>query len=73
VIIGGVPVDAGDVVVCDRTGVVVVRRAEIEATLSALERVLEREAAEAERVAAGQVVADAVRALLESDRVRIVD
>ena len=73
VTVGGVPVDAGDVVVCDRTGVVVVRRAEIEATLSALERVLEREAAEAERVAAGQVVADAVRALLESDRVRIVD
>jgi 4-hydroxy-4-methyl-2-oxoglutarate aldolase len=73
VVIGGLPVDSGDVVVCDATGIVVVRRAEIEATLAALERVLELESAEAERVAAGQVVSASLRALLESDRVRTLD
>ena len=73
VVIGGLPVDSGDVVVCDATGIVVVRRAEIEATLAALERVLELESAEAERVAAGQVVSESLRALLESDRVRTLD
>ena len=73
VVIGRLPVDSGDVVVCDATGVVVVRRAEIEATLAALKRVLELEAAEAELVAAGQVVSESMRALLESDRVRTLD
>jgi 4-hydroxy-4-methyl-2-oxoglutarate aldolase len=73
VVVGSLPVDAGDIVVCDRTGVVVVRQEEIESTLVALERVLRLEAAEAERVAAGQVVSDAMRELLASDRVRNVD
>lgn len=73
VVIGGRPVDAGDVVVCDHTGVVVVRLMEIEAILTALGQVLELEAAETERVTAGQVVSAAMRELLESDRVRTLD
>lgn len=73
VVIGGLPADSGDVVVCDSTGVVVVRCSEIERTLSSLERVLELESQEAERVAAGQVVPASMRALLESDRVRLLD
>lgn len=73
VVIGGRPVSAGDIVVCDHTGVVVVPHAAIEATLVALERVLRLEAGEAERVAEGQVVPASVRTLLESDRVRALD
>lgn len=73
VVIGGLTVDAGDLVVCDRTGVVVVHRDAIAATSVALERVSMLEAEEAEHVAAGQVVSDAMRALLASDRVLEID
>ena len=73
VAIGGRLVDAGDVVVCDRTGIVVVPLGAAAATASALERVLALEAEEAERVAAGQVLPDAIRELLASGRVREVD
>ena len=73
VAIGGRLVDAGDVVVCDRTGIVVVPLRAAAATASALERVLSLEAEEAERVAAGQVLPDAIRELLASGRVREVD
>ncbi len=73
IVVGGLSVDAGDLVVCDRTGVVVVRRSELEATAIALERVVGLESEEAQRVAAGQVVPEAMRALLESDRVHEVD
>ncbi|MDH4347065.1 MAG: RraA family protein [Thermoleophilia bacterium] len=73
VVIGGRHVDAGDVVVCDRTGIVVVPRTAAAGTLAALERVLTLEAEQAERVAAGQVVPDAISELLASDRVREVD
>jgi 4-hydroxy-4-methyl-2-oxoglutarate aldolase len=70
VVIGGRAVDAGDIVVADRTGVVVVPRAEADAVRAALERVLELEAEQADLVAAGQVVSGAIRELLASDRVR---
>jgi 4-hydroxy-4-methyl-2-oxoglutarate aldolase len=73
VVAGGQRVDAGDVLVCDRTGVVVVPQGEIEETIRSLEHVLELERAEGERVHAGQVVPPSVRALLESDRVVVVD
>lgn len=66
-------VDAGDIVVCDRTGVVVVPHADAEATAAALERVIALEAEEARRVAAGLVVSDAIRELLASDLVREFD
>jgi 4-hydroxy-4-methyl-2-oxoglutarate aldolase len=70
VVIGGCAVDAGDVVVCDRTGVVVVPRDQATAIAEALARVIELEARQAERVAAGQIVPDTIRELLASDRVR---
>jgi 4-hydroxy-4-methyl-2-oxoglutarate aldolase len=73
VLLGGVEIDPGDVVLCDRTGVVVVPRLEAEATVAAFERVRSLEAAEAERVAAGQVVPEAIRELLASERVRELD
>ena len=70
IVIGGRPVDAGDVVVCDRTGVVTVPRARAAEVAASLDRVLQLEAVEAERVAAGQVLPGAIRELLASDRVR---
>lgn len=73
IVIGGCAVDAGDVVVCDGTGVVVVPRAEAETVSVALDRVLALEAEQAERVAAGQVLPDAIRELLASERVLEVD
>ena len=73
IVIGGHPVDAGDVVVCDRTGVVVVPQARAEEVAVSLDRVLQLEAEQAERVAAGQVVPDSIRELLASDRVREID
>jgi 4-hydroxy-4-methyl-2-oxoglutarate aldolase len=71
--IGGRHVEAGDIVVCDRTGVVVVPRARAEEVATSLARVLVLEAEQAERVAAGEVVPAAIRDLLASDRVREVD
>ena len=73
IVIGGRPVDAGDVVVCDRTGVVVVPRACAADVAASLDRVLQLEAEQAEAVAAGQVLPDAIRELLESDRVREIE
>ena len=71
--IGGRRVDAGDIVVCDRTGVVVVPREGAQDVAEALNRVLILEAAQAERVAAGEIVPAAIRDLLTSERVREVD
>ena len=73
IVVGGRPVDAGDIVVCDNTGVVVVPLAQAGETATRLERVLLLEAEQAERVAAGEVVPAAMRALLASDQVREVD
>ena len=73
IVIGGRPVDAGDVVVCDRTGVVTVPRARAADVAASLDRVLQLEAEEAERVAAGQVLPGAIRELLASDRVREIE
>src|SRR5271166_482257 len=53
VVCGGVPVAAGDVVVGDRDGVVVVPRARISATLDSLEHVKAAEAATLQRVRGG--------------------
>jgi len=73
VVIGGRRVDSGDIVVCDRTGVVVVSREHAERTAALLERVLRLETEHAERVAAGEVVPAAIRELLASDQVREID
>ncbi len=68
--IGGRHVDAGDIVVCDRTGVVIVPREQAEETAASVERVLRLEAEQAKRVAAGEVVPAAIQDLLASDQVR---
>ncbi len=73
VTIASAAVDAGDVVIGDRDGVVVIPREKIGVALAALPAI---EAAEVEReasVKAGSVQIDAVAALLSSDRVREVE
>jgi 4-hydroxy-4-methyl-2-oxoglutarate aldolase len=72
VLIGGRRVDAGDIVVADHTGVVVVSREDAARVGASLERVLQLEQEEAQRVASGQIVPAAVRELLASDCVREV-
>jgi regulator of RNase E activity RraA len=56
IVIGGVAVDAGDIVVGDQDGVVVVPRARAAAVAAALEAVLVKEANMDEAVKAGRVV-----------------
>jgi 4-hydroxy-4-methyl-2-oxoglutarate aldolase len=71
--IAGRRVDAGDIVVCDRTGVVVVPWECAQEVAASLERVLVLEAEQAERVAGGEIVPAAIRDLLASEQVRVID
>ena len=73
VVVGGVSVEAGDVVVGDLDGVVVIPRAQLDAVLDRLAAVRRAEAALQEKIAGGLDCPEAVRALLRSDRVRYVD
>jgi 4-hydroxy-4-methyl-2-oxoglutarate aldolase len=69
VVVGGVPVDAGDVIVADADGVVVVPQARLKAVIAALRDVRAAEAALEAKVKAGLELPDNIRALLASDRV----
>jgi 4-hydroxy-4-methyl-2-oxoglutarate aldolase len=72
VVCGGVAVAAGDVLVGDADGVVVVPRAELAAVVARLEQVLAAERALQARIAEGLTHMDAIAALLNSERVRYV-
>ncbi len=71
--IGGVTVDAGDVVVGDRDGVAIVPRASLEALGAKLAQVRAAEADLEAKVKGGLEVPDFVREVLDSDRVRRLD
>jgi 4-hydroxy-4-methyl-2-oxoglutarate aldolase len=73
VVVGGVSVEAGDILVGDLDGVVVIPQAQLEAVLGRLAAVRRAEAALQEKIAKGLDCPEAVRALLNSDRVRYVD
>ena len=73
IVAGGVGVDAGDIVVGDVDGVVVIPRAQLDAVLDRLAAVRRAEAALQEKIAKGLDCPETVRALLSSDRVRYVD
>jgi 4-hydroxy-4-methyl-2-oxoglutarate aldolase len=73
VVVGGVSVEAGDVVVGDRDGVVIVPRGSIVAVLERLAAVRRAEHALQEKIAAGLDCPPDVRGLLSSNRVRYVD
>jgi 4-hydroxy-4-methyl-2-oxoglutarate aldolase len=73
VVAGGVSVEAGDIVVGDLDGVVIIPRVQLDAVLERLAAVRRAEAALQEKIANGLDCPEAVRALLGSDRVRYVD
>ncbi|MGH7123137.1 MAG: RraA family protein [Stellaceae bacterium] len=73
VVAGGVSVDAGDIVVGDVDGVVVIPRAQLDAVLDRLAAVRRAETALQEKIAKGLDCPEPVRTLLGSDRVRYVD
>jgi 4-hydroxy-4-methyl-2-oxoglutarate aldolase len=73
IVCGGVPIDAGDVVVGDVDGVVVVPRAMLDMVVERLGEVLAAERKLQKRIADGLGVLDAIDELMRSDRVHYVD
>jgi 4-hydroxy-4-methyl-2-oxoglutarate aldolase len=71
--LAGASIDAGDVLVADRDGVVLVPRASIDDVLAKLADVRAAEAELEAKVEAGLELPEFARALLASDRVRYVD
>ena len=71
--LGGVPVSAGDVVVGDRDGLVVVPQGRVAAVLAALEAIETKEAAMERRVAEGAAKPDWLGAALAEKGVRYID
>ena len=72
VVCGGVPVAAGDVVVGDADGVVVIPREMLSAVLARLDHVLAAEKALQARIGEGLTHLEAIAALLASERVKYV-
>ena len=73
IICGGVAIDAGDVVVGDVDGVVVVPRGMLDTVVRRLADVLAAERTLQARIADGLGVLDAIEELMRSDRVRYVE
>lgn len=67
VMVGGRPVESGDMIVGDRDGVVVVPFARIDAVIARLEQIRAAETEREAQVAAGLVCPQAIRDLLASD------
>jgi len=70
---GGVTIDAGDVVVGDRDGVVVIPRDQLAQVCDKLQDVKEAEANLARQVRLGRDNLDDIRELLDSDRTQYID
>jgi 4-hydroxy-4-methyl-2-oxoglutarate aldolase len=73
IVCGGVAVEAGDIVVGDRDGVVVVPQAQAESVVAALRDIRRMEEETQARIRAGMSHLDSVAELLRSDRVAYVD
>ena len=73
VMCGGLPVAAGDIVIGDPDGVVIVPRAEVAAVLARLETVRASEAKLLKAVQSGLRQPSFISALLDSDRVHYID
>jgi 4-hydroxy-4-methyl-2-oxoglutarate aldolase len=71
--LGGVAVDAGDILIGDRDGVAVVPRARIDEVIAGLEDVRRKERETGERIAAGATIPDWVDELIGSGRTRLLD
>ncbi len=73
IVIGGIAVEAGDVVIGDTDGVVVLPRKHLQTILPSVEEVLAAEAAMQGKIKAGFTNIGKIEELLASDRVRYVD
>jgi 4-hydroxy-4-methyl-2-oxoglutarate aldolase len=73
IVCGGVAVQAGDIVLGDRDGVVVIPQAHAEAIAAALDEIRRMEEETQKKIRAGMTHLPAIEALLESDRVAYVD
>jgi 4-hydroxy-4-methyl-2-oxoglutarate aldolase len=73
IVCGGVAVEAGDVVLGDRDGVVIIPQAQLEAIVAALADIRTMEEATQKKIRAGMTHLDSVADLLKSDRVAWVD
>lgn len=73
VVIGGVRVDAGDVLLGDLDGVVAIPRERLAAVVDRLAAIRQKEAAMEAAVRDGLTMTDVARRILDSDRVRLVD
>jgi 4-hydroxy-4-methyl-2-oxoglutarate aldolase len=71
--IGGVTIEAGDILVGDRDGVAVVPRARIDEVIAGLEDVHQRERETGERIAGGATIPPWVDELIGSSRTRLLD
>jgi 4-hydroxy-4-methyl-2-oxoglutarate aldolase len=70
--LGGVAIDAGDILVGDRDGVAVVARAQIDEVIKGLEDVRRKERETGERIAAGAAIPPWVDELIGSSRTRLL-
>jgi 4-hydroxy-4-methyl-2-oxoglutarate aldolase len=73
IVCGGVAVQAGDVLVGDRDGVVVIPRGDVETVIGRLDEVRRAEDATQAKIRAGMTHLESVAELLKSDKVAYVD
>ena len=73
IVCGGVAIEAGDVVLGDRDGVVVIPRAQVEAVVAALDEIRRMEEETQSKIRAGMTHLPSIEELLKSDRVAYVD
>jgi 4-hydroxy-4-methyl-2-oxoglutarate aldolase len=73
IVCGGVAVQAGDVLVGDRDGVVVIPRGDVETVIGRLDEIRRAEDATQARIRAGMTHLESVAELLKSDKVAYVD
>jgi 4-hydroxy-4-methyl-2-oxoglutarate aldolase len=72
IVLGGVAINAGDILVGDNDGVVVIPRSEAETAIKGLADVRAAETALETKVKGGLEIPDFIRALLQSDRINEV-
>jgi 4-hydroxy-4-methyl-2-oxoglutarate aldolase len=73
IVCGGVAVQAGDVLVGDRDGVVVIPQADLETVIGRLDEIRRAEEATQAKIRAGMTHLDSVAQLLKSDMVAYID
>jgi len=73
IVCGGVAINAGDILIGDRDGVVVIPQADLEAVVGQLAEIRRMEAETQAKIRAGMTHLDSIEALLKSDKVAYLD